>query len=141
VRDSILLKPRSLSLAELEVIRKHPTYGNAILGPLKFLGDVGELVKCHHECWDGSGYPEGLKGEQIPLASRIISVADSFDAMTSNRPYREARNQQEAIEEIKREAGRQLDPKVVETFLSVIEKKQLQDPPAEAPGDEPQPGT
>jgi putative nucleotidyltransferase with HDIG domain len=123
VRDEVLLKPRKLTDEEMDVIRKHPTYGCAILGPLKFLGRVAELVGCHHERWDGSGYPAKLRGEEIPLPSRIISVADAYDAMTSSRPYRKALSHDDALDEIEREAGRQLDPTVVQAFLRVIEKR------------------
>ncbi len=123
IRDSVLLKPRQLSDEEMEIIRKHPTYGNAILGPLKFLGEVAVLVKHHHERWDGSGYPTGLKGENIPFASRIIGVVDTYDAMTSTRPYRQAMTHETAVQEIRRQAGRQFDPQVVDGFLRVIERR------------------
>ena len=123
IRDSVLLKPRQLTADEMDIIRKHPTYGNAILGPLKFLGKVSELVKCHHERWDGSGYPQGLKRENIPFASRIIGVVDTYDAMTSTRPYRQAMSHQIAIEEITRQADRQFDPAVVKAFLRVMERR------------------
>jgi len=123
VRDSILLKPRQLTEEEFAVIRRHPAFGNAILGPLKFLGKVAELVKHHHERWDGSGYPMGIEGEAIPLPSRIISVADAYDAMTSSRPYRAAMTHEEAVAELQRESGQQLDPVVVGAFLRVIERR------------------
>jgi putative nucleotidyltransferase with HDIG domain len=123
VRDEVLLKPRKLTDEEMAIIRKHPSFGCAILGPLKFLGRVAELVGCHHERWDGNGYPARLRGEEIPLASRIISVADAYDAMTSSRPYRAALSHREALDEIERECGRQHDPRVVEAFLRVIEKR------------------
>ncbi|MBI4705725.1 MAG: GAF domain-containing protein [Deltaproteobacteria bacterium] len=120
VRDAILHKPRKLTAKEMDVIRQHPMYGNVILGPLKFLGELSNLVKHHHESWDGSGYPDGLRGEQIPLESRIIAVADSYDAITSTRPYREARSHEDAVDEIRRQSGRQFDPQVVEAFLRVV---------------------
>jgi len=123
VRDSILLKPRKLSDEEFAIIRRHPAFGNAILGPLKFLGQVADLVKHHHERWDGSGYPDRLVGQAIPLPSRVIAVADAYDAMTSSRPYREAMSQTEAIEELERESGRQMDSNVVDAFLAVIERR------------------
>lgn len=125
VPDAILLKPQGLSAEEMEIIRKHPTFGIAILGPLKFLGKVSELVMRHHERWDGSGYPSGLRGQEIPLASRIIAVADAYDAMTSSRPYRGALSHEEAVAEIKRGIGQQHDPAVVDAFLSVIERRRL----------------
>ena len=123
VRDAVLLKPRKLTEEEVEVIRQHPTFGNIILGPLKFLGSVAELVKYHHESYDGTGYPQGLKGEEIPLASRIIAVADAYDAMTSSRPYRAARSHEEALAEMKRVSGQQLDPMVLEAFFKVIARQ------------------
>ena len=127
VRDEILLKPRRLSDDEMDIIRKHPSFGNVILGPLKFLGEVSELVRSHHERWDGSGYPNGLVGEDIPLPSRIIGVCDTYDAMTSNRPYRDAMTHDEAMELINAEAGKQLDPDVVEVFVEVIEARQAEE--------------
>ncbi len=123
IRDAVLLAPRKLTAEETAIIRQHPSYGNAILRPLQFLGGVAELVKHHHERWDGGGYPSGLSGEAIPLASRIIAVADCYDAMTSTRPYREARTHDTAIEELRREAGRQLDSEVVAAFMRVIERR------------------
>jgi putative nucleotidyltransferase with HDIG domain len=123
VRDEVLLKPRRLTESEMEIIRKHPTYGKAILGPLKFLGEVSELVKYHHERWDGSGYPTGLKREDIPLASRIIGVADAYDAMTSTRPYRKALSHEQAIAEITKQNDVQFDPKIVEAFLKIINER------------------
>jgi GAF domain-containing protein len=122
IRDELLLAPRGLSEDEMETVRKHPTFGNAILMPLKFLGDIRDWVRHHHERWDGGGYPDGRRGEDIPLASRIIAVADAFDAMTSTRPYREALSEQRAIAEIRKSSGSQFDPKVVEAFLEVIQK-------------------
>jgi len=123
VRDAVLLKPRKLSSDEMEIIRKHPTYSNTILGPLKFLGRVSELVKYHHERWDGSGYPMGLKGMDIPLPSRIIGVADAFDAMTSTRPYRKAMSEEDAFKEIRKQSDVQFDPDVVNAFFRVIESR------------------
>jgi response regulator RpfG family c-di-GMP phosphodiesterase len=121
VRDAVLLSDQPLSVADMDIIRKHPTYSNTILGPLKFLGQVSEYVKHHHESYDGSGYPQGLKGEAIPFFSRIITVADAYDAMTSCRPYREAKSHDFAVAEIRRMSGRQFDPGVVEVFLRVME--------------------
>ncbi|HUT79452.1 MAG TPA: GAF domain-containing protein, partial [Polyangia bacterium] len=121
IRDEVLLAPRRLTPEELTIIQKHPTFGNTILLPLKFLGEIREFVRFHHERWDGSGYPEGRMGEDIPLASRIIAVADTYDAMTSTRPYRSALSRDTAVGEIRRSAGSQFDPIVVSTFLTFIE--------------------
>ena len=120
VRDAVLLSDKPLSADDMDIIRKHPTYSNTILGPLKFLGQVSEYVKHHHESWDGSGYPQGLKGEAIPFPSRIITVADAYDAMTSSRPYRQAKSHAYAMDEIRAHSGRQFDPAVVEVFLRVM---------------------
>ena len=120
VRDSVLLSAMPLSPEELEHIRRHPANGNKILGPLKFLGKVAEFVKYHHERWDGKGYPTGIRGEDIPLASRIISVADTYDAMTSSRPYRTASSHEAAMAEIQRQRGTQFDPRIVDAFVKLM---------------------
>jgi HD-GYP domain-containing protein (c-di-GMP phosphodiesterase class II) len=120
ISDSILHKRLKLSDDEWEVIRSHPLFGDSILGPLKFLHDAQEIVLRHHERWDGSGYPGGLKGEEIPLEARIIAVADAYDAMTSDRPYRKAMEHGIAVDEISAASGVQFDSAVVEAFLSVI---------------------
>jgi HD-GYP domain-containing protein (c-di-GMP phosphodiesterase class II) len=122
VRDDILLKTDALSAEEWKVIQNHPVFGDAILAPLRFLTRVAGMVKYHHERWDGSGYPEGLKAENIPLPSRIVAAADAFDAITSDRPYRPRKTREEAIEILKAESGRQFDPKVVEAILTCFEE-------------------
>jgi putative nucleotidyltransferase with HDIG domain len=120
IRDEVLLAPRKLTDQEMAAIKKHPSFGNTILMPLKFLGEIREFVRYHHERWDGSGYPDGRVGDEIPLASRIIAVADTFDAMTSNRPYRSALSRGTAIDEIRNSAGTQFDPRVVDAFLTIV---------------------
>lgn len=120
VPEEILLKTSPLTPGEWEVMRTHPTIGVQIIEPVGF-GEVAEgVVLHHHERWDGSGYPDGLKKEDIPLGARIFSVADAFDAMTSDRPYRKGVSKRHAIKEITEESGRQFDPAAVETFLSVV---------------------
>lgn len=124
VKDSILLKPGKLTLEEWEEIKKHPILGSEIIKPLKFLTDVAKLVRQDHERWDGKGYPDGLKKEEIDLGARIIALADSYDAMITGRVYRKKPlTKAEAIEEIKRCTGSQFDPKVVKIFLQTISKK------------------
>jgi putative nucleotidyltransferase with HDIG domain len=120
IRDEVLLAPRSLTDNERAIIQQHPSYGNTILSPLKFLGEIRKFVRYHHERWDGKGYPEGRKGTEIPLASRIISVADSFDAMTSTRPYRKAMEVSVAINKILEAENTQFDPDVVKAFKIIM---------------------
>jgi putative nucleotidyltransferase with HDIG domain len=117
VADHILMKPGPLSVAEWEQMRRHPAYGYSIVGRDGFLRQVAEIVYCHHERYDGKGYPRGLAGDEIPLGARIFAVADAYDAMTSDRPYRPALSHSQAIEEIQRNAGSQFDPRVVTAML------------------------
>jgi HD-GYP domain-containing protein (c-di-GMP phosphodiesterase class II) len=117
VKDDILLKRGRLSPEELEEMIRHTKYGAEILNHLRHLRDVALGVKGHHERFDGKGYPDSLSGEEIPLIARIIAVADSFDAMTSDRPYRKAVDLERAFEELKNNMGTQFDRKVVEAFI------------------------
>jgi len=122
VRDQLLTKPGPLDPDEIEEMRKHCELGYGMVSKIPFLKkDVADIVRAHQEFWDGSGYPQGLKGEDIPLGARIFAVADTLDAITSNRPYRAAQSYQAAREEIVRWSGRQFDPKVVEVFLRIPE--------------------
>ncbi len=118
--DSILDKPGELTDEEYEIVRQHPVRGSELLSPIKQLSHIVPWIKGHHERFDGKGYPDGLKGEEIPLHARILLVADTFDSMTSDRPYRETPGKEKMIEEIKRCKGTQFDPKVVEVFLKVL---------------------
>ncbi|MEW6620628.1 MAG: GAF domain-containing protein [bacterium] len=120
IKESILLKTeKELSIDEHREIRNHPFLGSQILRPLEFLKDVIPIVYHHHERYDGTGYLDGLADEKIPLLARIIAVADTFDAMTSTRAFRESVSDEEAIEELKDQSGKQFDPKVVEAFLKI----------------------
>jgi len=119
----ILLKPGRLSPEEYDEIKKHPMIGYQILSPIEFLAPVAQMVLYHQEWYNGSGYPEGLKGEEIPIGSRIVATIDAWDAMTSDRPYRKALNSDIAIEELKKGAGTQLDHKVVDAFLKLEEEE------------------
>jgi len=120
IKGAILNKPSRLTPEEYEEIKKHPVIGAEILKEIKHLQDIVPVILHHHERWDGKGYPKGLKGKEIPLWSRIMAVADTFDAMTSSRPYRRALSMEEAIEEIRKNAGTQFDPEVVRMFLKII---------------------
>ncbi|MGC9063072.1 MAG: HD-GYP domain-containing protein [bacterium] len=124
IPDNILLKPDKLSEEEWEIMKKHPVYAYQMLSRIEYLRPALDIPYCHHEKWDGSGYPRGLKGEEIPLAARIFAVADVFDALTSDRSYRKAWTKESAIEYIKGEAGKHFDPRVVDAFLKVIEEKE-----------------
>ncbi|MCX6035343.1 MAG: GAF domain-containing protein, partial [Chloroflexi bacterium] len=117
VPDGILFKPGPLTDEEWVAMKKHPTFAYEMLSPIRYLRAAMDIPYCHHEKWDGMGYPRGLKGEQIPLAARIFSVVDVWDALTSERPYRKAWTHEKAKEYIYEQAGKQFDPKVVETFL------------------------
>ena len=125
VPDSILMKAGPLTREEFEIVKQHPTWGARILEPLTFMKDITEMVHQEHERWDGTGYPKGLKAEQICLAARIIAVADALDAMTSKRPYREPFTIEKACEEIKRNSGTQFDPGVSEACLAAAKKGKL----------------
>jgi putative nucleotidyltransferase with HDIG domain len=120
IPDGVLNKPDRLSQEERGEIEHHPQFGNTILGQLKFLKDASKAILHHHERYDGGGYPSGLYGHEIPVVARIIAVADAWDAMTSDRPYRDAMEQTEALEEILANSGRQFDPDVVRAFLDHI---------------------
>lgn len=117
VPDSILRKPGPLTDDEWSVIREHPLHGYNMLRAVRFLSAAAELVMCHHERYDGHGYPRGLRGEEIPLGARIFAVADAFDAITSARPYKPAHSEQEALREISLHSGSQFDPQVVAALL------------------------
>ena len=119
VPDNVLRKPTALSEAEWSVMKRHPEFGARIIAGIPFLEDVARIVRHHHERWDGMGYPDGLKGDRIPLGARIFAVGDSFDAMTSDRPYRRGLLIAAAREEIRRCANSQFDPAVVTAFLSI----------------------
>ena len=127
VPESILGKPAPLTAAEWRVMRTHPLIGFQMLAGIPFLANAAEIVRSHHEMWDGSGYPEGLTAEEIPLPARVFSVVDAFDAMTTNRPYRAALPVSHAAEEISRMGGSQFDPDVSLAFARVVDR--LPQPP------------
>lgn len=118
--EALLDKPDRLSPEEYELVKAHPAKGAEILAPIRQLKEVIPGVRSHHERWDGAGYPDGLAGEDIPLFGRILAVADTYDSITADRPYRQSPGHEWAIEEIRRCSGSQFDPRVVEVFLRVI---------------------
>ncbi len=123
IPDSILRKPGPLSAEEWHLMRQHPLIGEWILAAVPRLRTVARIVRSHHERWDGTGYPDGLVGEEIPLASRILAVVDAYVAQTDGRPYRPARSPEEAVTELRRCAGTQFDPRIVDAFCALLEER------------------
>jgi response regulator RpfG family c-di-GMP phosphodiesterase len=121
VADAVLGKPGKLSEEEWVQMRRHPEYGAQILGDREFFRTARQIALCHHERWDGTGYPRGLKADAIPLAARITSVADVFDALTTKRPYKEAWTDEAALAELRAQAGRSFDPQIVAIFMALYE--------------------
>jgi HD-GYP domain-containing protein (c-di-GMP phosphodiesterase class II) len=127
VPDSILLKPGKLTEEEWEFMRKHSAMGYRILAQVPYLRPTAKIVLAHHERWDGAGYPRKLKGEDIPLGARIFALCDTYDAIISDRPYRQGQSPEAAFAEILRCAGTQFDPQVVEAFEAVFPDWQGED--------------
>lgn len=134
IPDSVLLKPGPLDEADYEAIRRHPVIGEENLKPpadrADFHAEVARLMRHHHERFDGQGYPDGLAGEEVPPGARIIAVVDSYEAMTSDRPYRKALGLEAATAELRRCAGSQFDPRVVEAFIALLERENSELPAA-----------
>lgn len=130
IKDEILLKPAPLTADEHKIMQQHSVIGEAIVKPVRSLSKVVALVRHHHERFDGGGYPNGLKGEAIPFGARILSVADTYDAMVTDRPYRKRLTLDQTKAELKKNAGIQHDPKVVEAFLKILDEKDLRLAPA-----------
>jgi HD-GYP domain-containing protein (c-di-GMP phosphodiesterase class II) len=124
ISDKILHKRSKLTQKEYDEIKKHPQIAADIIRPIKFMHEIIPLILHHHERWDGKGYPAGLKGEDIPLGARIISIADVYQALTSDRPYRKAHFRHEAMRIIKDGAGAQFDPALVELFMEILRKEE-----------------
>ncbi len=121
IKDSVLLKRGGLNKEEVAHMREHPVVGEDILAHIDQLKSVRKIIRAHHEKWDGSGYPDGHKGESIPIYARIIAIADTFDAITTDRPYRKAADWKSASEEIKRFSGKEFDPRLVAAFTRACE--------------------
>lgn len=122
VPDSILHKPGPLTEEQWVVMRCHPETALRMLEPIDYLRPALDIPYCHHERWDGTGYPRGLRGEEIPLAARIFSVVDVWDALSSDRPYRRAWSRSKVLDELVRQRGQRFDPQVVDTFLSILNR-------------------
>lgn len=125
ISKETLIKRMPLPNYEWQEIKAHPKYGYEIVSKIECLKDMADMVLYHHERYDGNGYPEGLKGENIPYLSRVLTVIDSFDAMTTARPYNTKKTYKEGIEELRKCAGKQFDYKIVEAFIKVIYKRLL----------------
>lgn len=123
IPDHILLKPGPLVDEEWEVMKQHPVRSREFLSEIPFLQGAIPIAYSHHERWDGTGYPDRLKGEEIPLLARIFAVVDNWDALTSDRPYRKAWSDEKVIAYLKENAGKMFDPQIVEVFLSVVPAK------------------
>ena len=126
ISEDILLKPGKLTDAEMSQMRHHPLIGANILKPVAFPWPIAPIVRHHHEHYDGHGYPAGLKTEEIPILARVLTVADSFEAMVADRPYRRGRSQQEAMLELRRCSGSQFDPRIVDAFIDVLEHDEIE---------------
>ncbi|MEW5829950.1 MAG: HD domain-containing phosphohydrolase, partial [Chloroflexota bacterium] len=125
ITDSILQKKGPLTEEEWAIMRKHPTHAYRMLSSIAYLQPSLDIPYCHHEHWDGSGYPRGLKGEEIPLAARLFAVVDVWDALRSDRPYRAAMTRKEALEYIRSQSSLYFDPQVVDLFMRLVDKDEL----------------
>jgi two-component system, cell cycle response regulator len=125
IPDAILGKPGPLTVEEWAFVRRHPIIGERIILAAPALARVATLVRSSHERWDGAGYPDALAGDRIPVGARIVAVADAFAAMTAGRPYRPARTPDDALDELRREAGAQFDPAVVDAWCAAHERRGL----------------
>jgi HD-GYP domain-containing protein (c-di-GMP phosphodiesterase class II) len=121
ISEKILNKKAKLDKKEYDEIKKHPQIAADILRPVQFLHGLIPFIFYHHERWDGKGYPSGIKGDEIPIGARIIAIADVYEALTSNRPYRKAYSREKAIQIIREGSGKQFDPRIVSVFLKIIE--------------------
>lgn len=123
IKDEILMKPERLTEEEYRAIKTHPLKGEEIIKPLPFLKEIAKIIKHHHERFDGKGYPDGIKGEDIEIGARILALADSFDAMTTKRPYRDPLSLEEVKNELLKNRGAQFDSNIVDCFMQILEKE------------------
>jgi len=133
VPDEILRKPGRLTPEEYEVMKRHPRLGELIVGGIPGMESILDAVRSHHERWDGGGYPDQLRGEQIPFMGRLLAVADAFSAMTTDRPYRKGMDFSVALEEIRANIGTQFDPTMAQAFIAACEKRVVLRPTEEVP--------
>ncbi len=131
VKDGILNKPGGLSDDEFEIMRQHPAIGAQIMSPIRMLKDIIPGIRNHHETWDGTGYPDRLKGDQIPMVARIIGIADTFDAMTTTRPYQQAMTLEYVLAKMRSMSGSRFDPLVIDAFLAAVEQGDISPPARE----------
>jgi HD-GYP domain-containing protein (c-di-GMP phosphodiesterase class II) len=124
IPDSILLKEDTLTDEEWEKMRQHPGLAYEMLSSIRYLQPALDIPYCHHEKWDGTGYPRALKGSEIPIAARIFAVADVWDAITSDRPYRKGWSKEEALNYIREQSGKYFDPRVVDEFFRLLSEDQ-----------------
>jgi putative two-component system response regulator len=134
VDEAIIRKPGPLTPEEAAQMRRHPEIGAQIISQMRFAREVAPIISAHHEYWDGSGYPRGLAGEEIPIGARIITIVDAYDAMTTDRPYRAALSQEEAVRRLREARGTQFDPQVLDIFLGLVESGAISHERARAQG-------
>jgi HD-GYP domain-containing protein (c-di-GMP phosphodiesterase class II) len=126
IGEGLLRKRGGLKSGEYESVKRHPEEGVEIVGPIELLDQVKEIILHHHERYDGGGYPDGLRGEEIPLGARVLAVVDAYSSMVSDRPYRPALSEEEAVEELRQCKGTQFDPNVVDRFINLLESSDLE---------------
>lgn len=120
IPDEILLKEENLTEDEWEILKRHPQYAYDMLAPMEYLRGALDIPYCHHEKWDGTGYPRGLKGEEIPFAARLFSVVDVYDTLASDRPYRKGWHREKIMDYIQEQSGKSFDPQVVDAFIKMM---------------------
>lgn len=127
IDEKILYKKGKLKEFEYEAVKKHSNHGAQMIYPVYFLRDIIPIMKSHHEYYDGTGYPDGLKGDGIPLESRILSIADIYEALTADRPYRMAYDKKRALSILKKEKGHKLDPELTDIFIRMVEDERFKE--------------